>query len=71
MCPLESNKSIRNLYFHHRDLWEKLKKMDDEVIANGHKYRYRMFHPSDKTLREWEEYFKKEEDFKARQGSLF
>lgn len=71
LCPLQSIASLKSLYIHHRELWEKLKKMDDQVIANGHKWRYRQFHEGDLTLTQWEERFKREIEYEKREMSLF
>ena len=71
LCPLQSIASLKSLYIHHRKLWEKLKKMDDQVIANGHKWRYRQFHEGDLTLTQWEERFKREIEYEKREMSLF
>lgn len=45
--------------------------MDDQVIANGHKWRYRQFHEGDLTLNQWEERFKREIEYEKREMSLF
>lgn len=71
LCPLQSIASLKSLYIHHRKLWEKLKKMDDQVIANGHKWRYRQFHEGALTLTQWEERFKREIEYEKREMSLF
>ena len=71
LCPLQNRQSLKNMYMYYPEMWERLKKYNELVMKCGHKYQFKQFDETSKTLDEWEEVFKKECAFESRETSLF
>ena len=75
ICPLQRVSDLKLLYRDFPELWAELKRLNDRVLyckTLGQNFlEFKQMNESDRTLKQWEERFKKEIEFESRQGSLF